>query len=46
MKNNCYYETPTAERVTLGEADVISASPGTVGPTVDAPGGIWDLEID
>ncbi len=46
MKNKNYYSTPYLEYVAIGEADVISASPGTVGPTVDAPGGIWDLEID
>ncbi len=45
MKNTAY-ESPAIEIITrLPECDVITASPGTEGPYVEAGGGIWDLDL-
>ena len=39
------YEMPICEITKLNEDDIITTSPGTMGPTVDEEAGDWGLGI-
>ena len=39
------YENPALEIIDVKESDIITASPGTTGPTVDEESGDWGIGI-
>ncbi len=39
------YETPELQLISTVNEDIITASPGVIGPVVEENGGMWDLDI-